>query len=271
MFKEMLHYLIEDANPVAKRNGYTYESIALKERYLRNKIQWQPHILNCHDFILKKIDSHPMANSIMIFGSGHLIEIPIEQILAKFEKIYLVDLVHPKSVKELATLYSQKIILISADLSSYFEVSNVCLPKTDLVFSANMISQIAFLPGKKMLDNGMPADLVWKESRKILQQHLRWLKALSIDRKVFYFCDDKKMVSTTDRLNRNSILSLFKKNIFTQTQINIDDSANDFTDEFTTIYDIHLPFEDEWIWDIALSPEYKKNQDVRLHMIAGTI
>ncbi len=271
MLKEMLHYLIEDANPVAKRNGYTYESIALKERYLRNKIQWQPHILKCHDFVLRKIDRHPMAKSIMIFGSGHLIEIPIEQILAKFEKIYLVDLVHPKSVKELATLYSEKIILIPADLSSYFEVSKVCLPKTDLVFSANMISQIAFLPGKKMLGNGMPADLVWKESKNILQQHLRWLKALSIDRKVFYFCDNKKMVSTTERFNRISILSLFKKNIFSQAKISINEPASEFPDEFTTIYDIHLPFEDEWIWDIALSPEYKKNQDVRLHMIAGTI
>lgn len=267
MFKEILHYLIEDANPVAKRNGYTYESIALKERYLRNKIQWQPHILHCHEFILKKIDSHPLANSIMIFGSGHLIEIPIEQILTKFEKIYLVDLVHPKSVKKLAALYPQKIILISADLSSYFEVSQVCLPKTDLVFSANMISQVAFLPGKKMLESGIPAELVWSESKKILQRHLRWLKALSIDRKVFYFCDDKKMVSTTGRLNRKSVMSLFKKNIFTQTNISIDESGN----EFTTIYDLQLAFEEEWIWDIALSPEYKKNQDVRLHMIAGTI
>ena len=73
-----------------------------------------------------------MANSIMIFGSGHLIEIPIEQIFAKFEKFVLVDLVHPKSVKKLAV--SAKNYFMIRRFKFYFEVSKISLLKNRFIF-----------------------------------------------------------------------------------------------------------------------------------------
>lgn len=241
MLKEIIHFLIEEKYPTALKNGYTYESIALLERYHRNKEHWQNHINNCHQFVIEKC--HSDYKSIAILGSGHLIEIPLKYLLDLNYKIYLIDLVHPKSVHKLQQKHPNQIFLHKTDISKFFEKKEIEIPITDILLSANMISQVAFLPGHKMLQQGKTEEQVWTDCHKILLNHLNWLRLQTKDKKVYFFCDDQKIV--------------------------FDKKANKIIDQFSTIYDVKIPYTKDWMWEIAPSPEFQKNLDIKLHMISG--
>ena len=107
MILEWLEYLKTKSTKAAKDWGYVYQNISLKFRSRRCAKAWKNHNENSRQFIrdhLAKIQ----PKSVMVIGSGLLLEVPIETLLEKTEKLYLVDLVHAREIRKLAPKNSKK-------------------------------------------------------------------------------------------------------------------------------------------------------------------
>lgn len=69
----------------------------IMNRYLREKDNWSSHLNNTKEFILNSFEkSNP--ETVMVLGSGWLLDLPLEEMCKRFKKIYLVDARHPAQV-----------------------------------------------------------------------------------------------------------------------------------------------------------------------------
>lgn len=186
MLLEWIEYLRTRSNKTAKEWGYTYQNVALKFRSSRCKQAWQSHIDECHQLIREELEL-VKPKTVMVLGSGLLLEVPIDDLLARVEKIYLVDLVHSAKIRKLAQKHS-KIELIERDLSSLlgflkkglgaFELKSIpwdklpdwSLPKVDLVISANLMSQIPLIISESL---PMSTSVYNTFARRLRDQHVQ--------------------------------------------------------------------------------------------------
>lgn len=84
-------------------------------RYLREGSNWQKHLENCHKFILDSSSSYP-GDTVVILGSGWLIDLPFEALCDRFRQVLLVDIRHPAQIRNRVRKNDQ-VHLIEADLS----------------------------------------------------------------------------------------------------------------------------------------------------------
>lgn len=71
----------------------------IMNRYLREKKGWDKHLDKTKKFILHSCKNISGGN-LLVLGSGYLLDLPINELLAKFDNIYLVDIIHPRKVKK---------------------------------------------------------------------------------------------------------------------------------------------------------------------------
>jgi hypothetical protein len=187
MLLEWIEYLRTRSNKMAQEWGYTYQNVSLKFRSRRCKEAWRHHIDQCHQLVREQVLT-VKPKSVMVLGSGLLLEIPLEALLESCEKIFLVDLVHAAKIRKLAKKFPQ-IKLIEKDLSSVlgflkkgqapFVMKSIPwdqlpawdLPKVDWVISANLMSQIPLI-----ISETLPM------SSKVYADFARRLRDLHIER-----------------------------------------------------------------------------------------
>lgn len=223
MIRESLEYLLTPSNPLARKYGFFYQSIALKHRFNRCKIDWLPHLKNCQDLFTETASKLPQKKSVVILGSSHLHEIPIHLLTEHFEQITLVDIFHPLNHHRLAKRNS-RLKLVTQDLSltlsalDSFKTWEDLVRHTeelaerklfhfeaDLIVSANILSQLGLLPMgsierkiKKSLDVSQK-DFI---CRSFAEAHLKSLKAcdgtklLYADREVRYHDPQGELIYT---------------------------------------------------------------------------
>lgn len=162
MIKEIFKYFTTPACPMARKMGYVYQSITGEENFRRHQNECLPHIEKCLTFITENINLAEKKETVLVLGSGHLREIPIEILCQKFKHVILVDLVHPQAVRDLAKSNHQ-ILLLEVDLSGTCqkilnlkkqhqlpepEMPDLHFTSPDLIISANNLSQLPLLPRK---------------------------------------------------------------------------------------------------------------------------
>lgn len=223
MIRESLEYLLTPSNPLARKYGFFYQSIALKHRFNRCKIDWLPHLKNCQDLFNEVVNKLPQKKSVVILGSSHLHEIPLHLLTEHFEEITLVDIFHPLNHHRIAKRNS-RLKLVTQDLS--MTLSELDQLKTwedlvqhtdslksetlfhfeaDLIISANILSQLGLLPMgsierklKKSLDV-QQKDFICKA---FAEAHLKSLKSckgtklLYADREVRYHAPQGELIYT---------------------------------------------------------------------------
>lgn len=164
MIREALIFLLTPTTSIAKKYGFLYQSIALQHRFERCKNAWLPHLKNCQDLYLSQIAKLPPKKSVVILGSAHLHEIPMHLLVAHFETITLVDVVHPLKHHWLAKR-NNRLKLVTQDLSGSLDrletlneledlhklikelkTKNIFSFEADLIVSSNIMSQLALLP-----------------------------------------------------------------------------------------------------------------------------
>lgn len=159
MLRELIEYYLTPTTVEAKQSGYLYEAMAFQAKGRRNKKHWLSHWQACHEQVIQFLEKHSHAQSIVIFGSGCLFEIPKDFLLGKMENIVLVDHVFPLSVRAWARKNKNKVQLIERDLTQNFPSELNC----DLVVSANLLSQLTLIAedpkGKAVLEQKHLADL----------------------------------------------------------------------------------------------------------------
>ncbi len=253
MIKEAIQYFLQPSTRHAKRLGYAYESVAIQSRYERQKEAWLPHVKNCHSFF-KKLS----GNSIVILGSGALIDIPIEELQKQFEKIYLVDIVHPRKVlKEFKD--SQRVECITLDITGLNKIlgkkfsekqilevlskTNIeALPKSDVLVSCNLLSQLPLKPVHYIAKNIPSIDQKFLK-KKIQRQHIELLKEFS---------------------GRPFVIS--------DVELAYRDASNHLANRQDTVH-VKIPLENEevWYWQIAPRGEISYSYSADLKVLAGQI
>ncbi|HEX7676354.1 MAG TPA: hypothetical protein VF412_19420 [Bdellovibrio sp.] len=221
MLLESFEFLLTPTSPIARKYGFLYSSISLKHRYERCKKKWLPHLKNCQDLFTETANSLPQRKSVVVLGSAHLHEIPIHLLLQYFEKITLVDVVHPLKHHWISKR-NPRVKLITQDLTEALQHleklqsledlhdlgkdlagKELFKFEADLIVSANLMSQLALLP-IDAIEKKLKRDLTVDEKDQICtdfaQTHLKNLdgckgkKLIYADREVIYKDRDGKEI-----------------------------------------------------------------------------
>lgn len=250
MILEWLEYIRTKSTKTAKDWGYVYQNISLKFRSRRCAKAWKSHNENCREFVRGHV-AKTQPKSIMVVGSGLLLEVPIDNLLKTAEKVYLVDLVHAPEIRRLAAKHP-KIELIERDISGLlgllkkgtgpFQLKNIPwkqlpawdLPKVDLVISANLLSQIPLMISEVL---PMTSETYEKFARSVRDQHIERL--FSQATKVLLFADFETRY--------------------------IDHDGQRIKTEMYNVNLQSLKFDREWIWEI--SPFGETSKDYKIEML----
>ncbi len=184
MIAELFHYLTTPCSWRMRKWGYLSESIGISSRYRRCQKEWQPHLSRTQEKIVQFLQAHPELRSVLFCGSGAGLDIPwSSRELQRFERIVLVDLIHPWSIRWKGVKDS-RMELHSVDLSGVIEgVEKGGIfpepvidwsPKFDLVVSLNLLSQLPIVPLEQMerrLPTASEKELT-RWAQRIQQSHL---------------------------------------------------------------------------------------------------
>lgn len=240
MFKEIITYMATPCQSHIRRMGYLYETIAMRERYKRNRSSWQPHLDKSRKAVLSAAKRIKNRNKIMVMGSGLLLDVPIDELSSIFKEVVLSDIIHlpevRRRIKKLPNvrLIEQDAVGISEKLFQNIKnglnelpCPSPCLSDSgaDLVVSLNMLSQLPIIPHIYAMKNmpEIPENELKNWCRQIVESHIFWLKSLPC---------------ATCTISDHSFT---KKNI----QGNIIETGS-------TVYGTVLPEpEKSWIWNLA--------------------
>lgn len=259
MIREIITYISTPCLPYAKKMGYLYEAIAMRERYRRNKASWQPHLENTRRFILSVAENTAKKDRITILGSGLLLDVPLKELSRLFKEVVLADIIHLPETRKTAKKF-KNVRLLEHDASGISErifmniregVMKLPEPmprlpenEADLVVSLNLLSQLPVVPHvhalKKMTDSedGVSDDDIRGWCRRLIESHVSWLRSLPCQTCLI---SDHSF----SRKDRNGIIK----------------------EKGSTLYGFNLPEPDEsWTWNIAPMGEEGNGLSKELHV-----
>jgi hypothetical protein len=194
MVKEWFESIFTRTAPIYRKLGYVYASVALQARFSRCKNAWENHNQNCHLAIINALPKQTaIAGSVLVVGSGPLYEVPLKELLSRYKRIVLLDVVHPRAVQRLAK-HEPRIELLTCDITGFAAVSNAeekvrnlkfsppeIAQRFDLIISANILSQLPLEPYAAARKKWQWAnDSYFKKlAAKMSVDHAHWLKSLS--------------------------------------------------------------------------------------------
>ncbi len=235
---------------------YKADQKGIVTRYLREKENWQPHLTNSKNFILKSAKNKEKKVAVVL-GSGWWLDVPAEELSKIFETVYFVDIIHPKEIVHKARQLTN-IKFIETDITgqtqNIFElVKNYkktkikinllnLKPKTikfglpenvtpDFIVSVNLLNQLDILITSYLQKHNIYTEQEISQFQKLIQQH-------HIDN-----LQKEKTCLITDYKELNY------------------DTKNNLTEEKQLVF-VEFPkskFEQEWKWKFDLSGNYNKN------------
>ena len=213
MLRECLLYLTSPCPlfPRYVRSFYLKGLIGITSRYHRQHHAWRPHLAASKKAIQSFIEQNKIAphGSIIILGSGPLLDVPLGFLNKYFKRVYLIDIVHLISTKIKCLFYPHtklpRINLVQAELdliaqlrTDPYKATEIypqwqdklaalplpALPPADVVGSLNLLSQLAIFPYMQMEEILSKSGLNKKEQLHLLAvlnnaistRHLQLLK-----------------------------------------------------------------------------------------------
>jgi hypothetical protein len=176
--------------------GYVRELYGIRRRWRQWRHAWEPHCRRTRQFILSAVTRCPRRRKAVVLGSGFLHDVPLAELSAAFERVVLVDLLHPLATRWRARRF-RNVDLLAADVSGTalavwqaVEVSGTPLPRSrpdlflgddevDFVVSVNLLSQLPCMPEEYLRQVGsQPAAEIDAYCRDVVAAHLDYLKRL---------------------------------------------------------------------------------------------
>ena len=158
MIAELFRYWTTFAPERVRKYGYLQRLIALEFREARCRDVWMEHVEKTKALIVKAADLVPRQRTAVIVGSGLLIEVPMQELADRFERIYLADIFHMPAVRERAKRYFN-VKLLTGDITGIFQMMkeghapgplrpapNPRIPHladADFIVSCNCLTQLA--------------------------------------------------------------------------------------------------------------------------------
>ena len=188
MIAEFIKSWLTPAPKWARRMGYVREAVAIEARAKRCHAVWAPHLDKTKAAILDAVTGRKQNRTVLIVGSGACLDIPLAELAEIFERVVLVDIVHPLKSK---THGHDNVLQVTLDITGMMqdlyknphhlpEVKIVNsyhdFPDIDFVLSVNVASQLVVMPfhyaGCKLTHDDVAS---MGFAKKIIQAHLTWL------------------------------------------------------------------------------------------------
>ncbi len=185
MIIETIQHILTPARQEVKALGYVREAIAINARYNRCHTAWASHLARCHQNILAATEKLAQGSTLMIIGSGALHDAPMDDLLSANFRLILVDILHLPKVRKKYNNKNQ-VQFIDCDVTGLTRnlyqkkiISKVHfdLPKSDLVISLNILSQLPLNLKKYAKKNHIP--LPENFTQNIMTDHVRHLRTLA--------------------------------------------------------------------------------------------
>ena len=90
---------MKDRSKIIRRMGYLRDQEGIMNRYLGESEQWQSHLEKTREFIAGSFTGC-RAESVAVLGSGWLLDVPLDKLMLRFRKVYLVDIHHPPQIRK---------------------------------------------------------------------------------------------------------------------------------------------------------------------------
>jgi hypothetical protein len=246
---------------MVRKMNYIADQEGIMNRYLREQNNWEAHLQNTKQFILNAFAGKEIKN-LAVLGSGWLLDLPLEELSAKYKNILLVDAYHPAQIVKKTGAY-KNVTLFETDLSAGgiqfcwdlrkakdehfskyilddFKPHQPELPvKPDAFISLNILNQLDIL----LIDflkkrNVRIVDTEIKKFRKTIQQfHINWITK-----------NPGCLITDVRELN----------------------NGDEDQSEHKLVY-ADLPKgirSEEWIWDFDLSKIYRPGMETRMKVKA---
>jgi hypothetical protein len=197
MLAEAFQFLTTPCSPVSRRFSYLKQAIALEARYRRCRDAWSLHLDKSQALIRAAIEQCSQHREVVVLGSGLLLDVPIDDLSARFDHVVLVDMVHLRGVRRRLKAFDN-VELVEIDVTGVARpLSDLIDPQSqrpwpepnfdmclfegaDLVVSANILSQLPLLPSDHLKCMGCTDDeAIHRYKRAIVDHHLRLLDQLT--------------------------------------------------------------------------------------------
>jgi hypothetical protein len=194
MIEELLHYLgARTKSQGARRLGHVYEVAALQARHSRCRSAWQSHIQETHQALLMASSNIDPGGVALIIGGGTVADLPISQLLTRFERLVLVDIVFTFQARRLARRWPGRVVCCYYDVTGCVDwlATQKCLPPFEnlnrssqlneyipdiaWVASVNCLTQLPILPLEWLRRWGVDESALDNFFHGLIQAHLHWL------------------------------------------------------------------------------------------------
>lgn len=237
---------------IYQKLGYSIDQEGILTRFLREGNAWKSHLEHTKQWI-RDAYAHKEYSSIAIFGSGWLLDVPIDDIIRDFKEVYLFDIIHPLQITHKYKKYPH-VHFIEADvtggvakkiyerITAKSHVRKHPLPQLtqtqfsyhvpfDLVVSVNIVNQL---------------DILLLEA---LEKH----ESVSEEEKQdFRYCIQKKHMHLLEQYNY-CLISDWEK-IVTHTK-----TGNTYTEPLVFVEPPAHKHQSEWLWNFDSHGLYEDN------------
>jgi len=194
MLRELCALLLSRASGTARRLGHDREAVSIAARYRRCRAAWAPHLEATKALVLEAAEACPRREVALVLGSGLCLDVPVEELSARFATVVLVDAHQPRSTRTRVRSLPN-VRLVEADLTGLARgaiqaargpaaaLPEVPLPdlacgvRPDLTASVNLASQLP-LPLAKLLGHRFSEGQLERLGARVVEAHFAALARL---------------------------------------------------------------------------------------------
>jgi len=189
MILEALEWCLTPASRAARAGGHLSEQIAIRHRALRCAEAWAEHLARTKAYVNARLDQG--GREVAVLGSGHLHDVDVAGLLSRFDRVVLIDAVHPLEVRFRAATSRGRIVCLAADLCGLPPDPRLGPTETvrtegavfdrirtaDLVVSVNLLSQLVVVPVRRWALAEHPDEAIIRAARSVLEAHIGLLRS----------------------------------------------------------------------------------------------
>ena len=174
--------------------GYFRELDGIARRAEECRDEWQPHLARTRQVIEHAALDCRQRDSVLVTGSGLLLDVPVEMLARNFRRVILADIHHGRRTRR-AVRHLANVELVALDVTGvvwacYRFARTGCrgpLPEGrppvvgdgpfDLAVSVNLVSQLAVMPRRYVLGHcpAFPPGRLREFTRELIRSHEDWL------------------------------------------------------------------------------------------------
>lgn len=264
MILEFLAWATTPANARYRRMGFLREQVSIGARRARCRAAWAPHLERSKTALRRAALSVPpdRRRKALIFGSGLLLDLPLDDLTALYDEVLLVDLVQPWRAR-LAAWRRPKVRLIEHDVTEAMAALDQAVetgrdlpdiaprrflddPAIGFVASVNLASQLPYVP-LRYLERRQVGDEATREAfaRRLIERHFDYLRAFAPRATVALIADIERL--TFDRTGRE-------------------------VGRVSALHDASPPESgEEWDWNICPIPEFAPDRAIVNRVRAASV